>query len=178
MGQLQLGPLDLARRVTEACAVMAAAFSLDDRQERERAMIFERHASRPGLIAWGAFTPDDRLAAFCYGFPGEPGTWWDEQVRPHMLTAGTADWLTGSFELTELHVHPDHQGHGIGRQLITTVCNAAPQPHAVLSVLDHGDSPARRLYSSLGFTDLTAPFRFVGFDALYRVMGAPLPLPT
>jgi GNAT superfamily N-acetyltransferase len=175
MASTRLAPLDLGARVPEAVTVMAAAFGLSDRESRERAVIFERHAHRTGILAWGALD-GDRLVGFSYGFPGQPGSWWVDQVAHHVKAKGNAEWLTDAFELTELHVHPDHHGKGLGRALITTVCNAAAEPRALLSVKD-GDSPARQLYRSLRFVDLTEPFRFVGFDTPYRVMGAPLPLP-
>jgi ribosomal protein S18 acetylase RimI-like enzyme len=173
----RIAPLDLRARVTEAIAVMSAAFGLSARDSRERGVIFERHAQRPGLIAYGAYDDRDGLIGFCYGFPGQDGSWWGMQIQPHLAAAGHADWLGDAFELTELHVHPDHQRRGLGRTLITTVCAEAAQPRVLLSA-KAGDSPARHLYHTLGFADLTEPFRFIGFDTPYRVMGAPLPLPA
>ena len=46
---------------------------------------------------------------------------------------------------------------------------------AVLSTMDT-NSPARRLYRSLGFTDLLTGYRFSGAPVPYAVMGAALPL--
>lgn len=176
MAPPRIAPLDLAARVTDAVTVMTAAFGLSDRDARERTVIFDRHAQRPGLVAYGAFD-DLELVGFCYGFPGQDGSWWAQQIAPYLSSAGHEDWLDDAFELTELHVHPSHHRKGLGRTLITTVCNRSPLPRALLSVRD-GESPAHKLYRSLGFTDLTDPFRFIGFDTRYVVMGAPLPLPA
>ncbi|WP_213454055.1 GNAT family N-acetyltransferase [Rhizomonospora bruguierae] len=176
MTPARIAPLDLSDRVTDAVAVMAAAFGLSTRDSRERGVIFDRHAQRPGLVAYGAFDTGDRLTGFCYGFPGQDGGWWANQIEPHLAAAGHADWLRDAFELTELHVHPDHQRRGLGRTLITTVCGEATEPRVLLSA-KAGETPARHLYRTLGFVDLTGPFRFVGFDTPYRVMGASLPLP-
>ncbi|HZN16915.1 MAG TPA: GNAT family N-acetyltransferase [Micromonosporaceae bacterium] len=167
----------LAERAAQARDVMTVAFGLDPAEASQREEIFRGHAQRPGIISLGAFDDKDRLVAFCYGFPGLPSSWWESQIRPHLVQAGTEEWLSNVFELTELHVHPDRQGRGIGRALITCVCNASNLPKAILSV--RSDSAvAQRLYRSLGFTDLTAPFTFGNLPPEYLVMGAWLPLPT
>lgn len=174
---MRLAPFALAERAVQARDVMTAAFDLDPAEASQREEIFRGHAQRPGIICLGAFDPGDQLVAFCYGFPGLPSNWWENQIRPHLVDAGTEEWLSDVFELTELHVHPDRQGRGIGRTLITSVCNASNLPKAILSVRS-GSTVAQRLYRSLGFTDLTAPFTFGNLPPEYLVMGAWLPLPT
>jgi ribosomal protein S18 acetylase RimI-like enzyme len=87
-----------------------------------------------------------------------------------------ANWLSDSLEIAEVHVHPDHQARGIGRQMILALTAGRPERTAVLSTRD-AQSPARRLYRSLGFVDLLTAFHFPGGGPLYAVMGAPLPLP-
>jgi ribosomal protein S18 acetylase RimI-like enzyme len=77
--------------------------------------------------------------------------------------------------ITELHVHPHYQNHGIGRALITTITDGATQPRSILSAIDT-DSPARGLYHSLGHEDLARNVLFPSAPKPYAVMGAHLPL--
>jgi ribosomal protein S18 acetylase RimI-like enzyme len=171
--RIQLAPFDLITWLGPVLAVMDAAYGLDDSGSRQRARIVRRHAARAGLIAHGAFADDD-LVGFCYGFPSDDEGWWEQQIRPRMQAAGTAHWLDGrAFALTELHVHPDHHRRGIGRCLITGVLAMTDLPKALLSVRT-GARPARRLYASLGFTDLTSPFHFGPGQQAYTVMGSTL----
>jgi ribosomal protein S18 acetylase RimI-like enzyme len=87
-----------------------------------------------------------------------------------------AQWLADSFEVAELHVRPEYQGHGIGAGLLQRLTSDRPERTAVLSTRD-ADTPARRLYRGVGFTDLLTAFIFFpSSDPPYAVMGAELPL--
>ena len=70
---------------------------------------------------------------------------------------------------------PEYQRRGIGRRLVLTLTAGRTERTAVLSTQD-ADSPARRLYRSLGFADLLTGFIFPGGGPPYAVMGAELPL--
>ena len=74
-------------------------------------------------------------------------------------------------------MHPEYQQRGIGRRLLYLLTEGRPERTAVLSTMD-ANSPARRLYRSLGFTDLLTGYRFSGAPVPYAVMGAALPLLT
>ena len=87
--------------------------------------------------------------------------------------AGHADPV--SFPVAEVHVHPDYQARGIGRQMVLSLASARSERTAVLSTRD-APTPARRLYRSLGFVDLLTRFMFPGGGPAYAVMGATLPL--
>ena len=119
------------------------------------------------------------VAAFGYGFRGATGQWWHDMVRTALTaragTAAATAWLGDSFEIAELHVRPEHQRRGIGRQLLFRLTEGRTERTAVLSTMDT-ESGARRLYRSLGFTDLLTGYRFIPSDVPYAVMGVTLPL--
>ncbi|MEU5218310.1 GNAT family N-acetyltransferase [Streptomyces sp. NPDC020807] len=170
-----IGPVNLAARVDEALAVQAVAFGLDRDEVAVRRHIVLRHLMSPGARAYGATTPDGRLVGFVYGMPNDRTHWWSTVVEPYLRATGTADWLTDSFVITELHVHPDFQGRGVGRGLITTITDGAAEPRSILSAIDT-ESPARGLYRALGYEDLARQVHFPSAARPYAVMGAPLPL--
>jgi ribosomal protein S18 acetylase RimI-like enzyme len=119
------------------------------------------------------------VVAFAYGFRGGRGQWWHDLVRSALTSASghaaAARWLDDSFEVAELHVRPEYQRRGIGRQLLFRLTGDRAERTAVLSTMD-ANSPARRLYRSAGFTDLLTGYRFSGTPVPYAVMGAVLPL--
>jgi ribosomal protein S18 acetylase RimI-like enzyme len=170
-----VAPVDLSTRIDEALSVQALAFGLTQDEIDVRRHIVYRHLLQPGARALGALTREDRLVGFVYGMPNSRTHWWSTVVEPYLRRTGDDGWLDDSFVITELHVHPDFQGRGIGRSLITTVTDAATEPRSLLSALDI-ESPARALYRRLGYRDLARKVRFPGAASPYAVMGAPLPL--
>ncbi|MFF8915804.1 GNAT family N-acetyltransferase [Streptomyces sp. NPDC015032] len=172
---VRIGPVDLAARVDEALAVQALAFGLIPEEIEVRRHIVLRHLDHPCARALGATTPGGRLVGFVYGMPNERGQWWSTVVEPYLRATGSAHWLDDSFVITELHVHPAFQNHGIGRALITAITDAVDQPRSILSAIDT-ESPARGLYRSLGYRDLARQVLFPSAPKPYAVMGAPLPL--
>ncbi|GAA2636594.1 GNAT family N-acetyltransferase [Streptomyces axinellae] len=170
-----IGPLDLAARVDDALAVQAVAFGLTDEEIGVRRHIVLRHMAGPGASALGATTEEGRLVGFVYGMPNDDTQWWSTIVRPYLAREGNEGWLSGSFVITELHVHPAFQHRGIGRGLITALTDTAAEPRSLLSALDT-DSPARTLYHGLGYHDLARRVQFPSAVQPYVVMGAVLPL--
>jgi ribosomal protein S18 acetylase RimI-like enzyme len=124
---------------------------------------------------------NEAIVAFAYGFHGDRGQWWHDLVRSALtMTSGrraAGAWLDDSFEVAEVHVHPEYQKRGIGRRMLTRLTHGLAERTAVLSTMD-AETPARRLYRSLGFTDLLTAYQFAGVAETYAVMGAALPLPT
>ncbi|MFG2771172.1 GNAT family N-acetyltransferase [Streptomyces sp. NPDC048350] len=171
-----IGPVDLAARVDDALAVQAIAFGLSEDEIVVRRHIVLRHLLNPGARAYGATTASGRLVGFVYGMPNDRTHWWSGVVEPYLRSNGTVEWLDESFVITELHVHPDHQGRGVGRELITTITDQSKLPRSILSAIDT-ESPARGLYRSLGYVDLARQVHFPSAPRPYAVMGAPLPLP-
>lgn len=186
---MSIRPLDgpgLIRELDAVVAVYAAAMGAPAQQLPGRRMMMERHARYPAFRGLAAVTEGDgpaghgTIVGIGYGFRGQAGQWWHDMVTAGITAAsgrGTARaWMDDSFEVGELHVRPDQQGRGIGRHLLLALASDRPERTAVLSTLD-AESRARRLYRSVGFTDLLTGFRFPGGGELYAVMGAPLPLP-
>ncbi|MFE9255990.1 GNAT family N-acetyltransferase [Streptomyces sp. NPDC006879] len=173
--EVEIGALDLAARVDEALAVQAVAFGLSPEEVGVRRHIVQRHMACPGARALGAVTAGGRLAGFVYGMPNDRLHWWSTVVEPYLRADGLGGWLDDSFAITELHVHPEFQGRGIGRSLITKITDTAEQPRSILSAIDT-ESPARRLYHALGYTDLARRVYFPSAPQPYAVMGAVLPL--
>ncbi|MFJ2114628.1 MULTISPECIES: GNAT family N-acetyltransferase [unclassified Streptomyces] len=172
---VQVGPVDLAARVDEALAVQALAFGLSDDEVGVRRHIVLRHVLQYGCRALGATTGSGRLVGFVYGMPNNRAHWWSTVVEPYLHPTASDGWLDDSFVITELHVHPEFQARGIGRALITTITDSAVQPRSILSAIDI-ESPARRMYRSLGYADLARQVHFPSAPKPYVVMGAALPL--
>ena len=170
-------------------AVYLAAMRPDPAQLPGRRSIMERHVTYDGFRAL-AVTADavggpggpgrrGQIVAFSYGFRGAGGQWWHDVVTT-ALTARSgrelaAAWLADSLEIAEVHVHPDFHRRGIGRSMVLGLAEGRGERTAVLSTQD-ADSPARRLYRSLGFADLLTGYCFPGTPVPYAVMGAALPL--
>jgi ribosomal protein S18 acetylase RimI-like enzyme len=184
----ELGPGEFRDSAGRLVAVYAAAMKPQQRMLAGRESIMERHAANPGFRALAAFTrgrPGDPaiprgqvLAGFIYGFHGRPGQWWHDTVASALATMyppAATTWLADSLEVAELHVLPAYQGLGIGRRLLLELTSGRPERTVVLSTQDT-ESRARRLYRSVGFTDLLTGFHFSGGDSPYAVMGATLPL--
>jgi ribosomal protein S18 acetylase RimI-like enzyme len=146
-----------------------------------RRTIMERHADHPGFRAVVATTggKDGQVIAFGYGFGGAAGQWWHDVVRAGLTVAAGSQvataWLADSFEIAEVHVHPEFQRRGIGRAMLLRLTADCPHRTALLSALESA-VPARRLYRVLGFAELLTGFSFPGNGPPYVVMGAVLPL--
>ena len=160
-----------------------------------RISIMERHVGHPAFRAVVAVQPGEQgrhrdpeeaaagnrraLIGLAYGFHGLAGQWWHDVVTDNLAAGRGSEaaghWLGNSFEFAEVHVHPDHQGRGTGRAMMHVLAAGRPERTAVLST-PHGQTRARRLYSSLGFVDLLPAFSFPGAGPAYAIMGAVLPL--
>ncbi len=95
----------------------------------------------------------DALLGFTYGYTGEHGQWWTDQVTA-AVPSGLADtWLGGHFEIVELAVVPDAQGRGFGTALLESLLLGLPHDRALLTTYVD-DRPAPRLYRRLGWSRL------------------------
>jgi ribosomal protein S18 acetylase RimI-like enzyme len=158
--------------VDAAADVYGAAMQRGGDMVVQRRDIMAGHVDRRGFVAAVA-REDDALVGFGYGYHGRPGEWWHDVVAAALGREAARTWLSEAFELAELHVDPDRQGVGVGRQLIDTLLGATSRPTVVLSTHDR-ESPARSLYRSVGFVDLLRDFRFPGSSEVYAVLGLQL----
>lgn len=173
-----------AAALPELLAIYASAMGYERATAAARSPLWLDHSRRHGFrcviavidgSAEGGVTTGSELAGFGYGYQGGPGQWWFGEVArglggPHHPT------LADYFELTELHVRPACQGHGIGETVLRALL-APVASGAVLLSTPEGENRAWRLYRRLGFADVLRQFLFHGDGRPFAVLGRPLPLP-
>jgi ribosomal protein S18 acetylase RimI-like enzyme len=167
----------LRPRLEEALQVYVNAMRYPPGTARHRAPMWLEHMLRAGWCCVGAFN-GAALVGIAYGYLGASGQWWHDEVQRGLtsIDPGLARrYLADYFELTELHVHPNAQGKGIGRALLTELLSGVSAPRVLLSTPE-GPSRAWRLYRRAGFTDLLRNYRFTGDSRPFAVLGRPLPL--
>ena len=169
---------DVARRLDEVLAVYAEAMNYSADLVATRRGFMYAHTHRPGFRAVATLADDDRLLGFGYGYLSARGQWWHDQVRAALSPQAYEYWMTDAFEVVELHVRPDAQGHGLGERQLLALLEGATERTVVLSTpeVPAEDSRAWRLYRRMGFVDLLRFFRFPGDDRPFGVLGRPLPL--
>ena len=87
-------------------------------------------------------------------------------------------WLSDCFEVVELHVHPDAQGHGLGATQLRMLLGMANHKTTLLSTPEAPEDTSRawRLYRRFGFIDVIRNFTFPGDARPFAVLGRALPL--
>lgn len=178
---VQLGPGDLADRLTEALQVYVSAMGYPQNTARQRRTLWLDHMRRPGWRAVGWLDASGTLLGIAYGYTGGPGQWWYEEVRRGLRgdQLGSADWLADYFELTELHVRPDAQGGGLGEGLLRALLAGTDRSTVLLSTPEYSPNPPGRawqLYRRVGFQDVLRNHRFTGDSRPFAVLGRTLPL--
>ena len=167
----------------EALAIYGLAMGYDPGVVAGRYGYAIQHTDRPGFRAVGAFAATgagggeaaEQLVGFGYGYLIAPGQWWHDQVRAALDRRTAKKWLPGAFEVCELHVHPEHQSRGLGRQLLHALVAGATAPVALLSTPD-ADTKAFRLYHADGFVDLARGYHFPGDPRPFAILGVELPM--
>jgi len=167
--------LQFAERVDEAMSIYVQAMGYPRYTGSQRAVTAKRHTVHDGFACCAALQSDGTLVGFGYGYTTRPGQWWHDLVRRAMSSEMAKEWLTGGFELSELHVLPDFQGLGIGERLLYDLASSIDHPTMLLSTPD-ADTRAFRLYRGAGFIDLARDYMFPGDSRPFAVLGARLPL--
>lgn len=169
-----LHPDAFRARVMELIEVYVAAMNYPAEVIRYRAAMWDEHSRRSGFTCVVAVAPDDSVRGLAYGYRGLPGQWWFSEVQRGLGTSA-GRLLDDFFELTELHVRPDWQGHGLGEALLRAVARDLPERRMLLSTPE-GENRAWRLYRRLGFRDVLRNHRFAGDPRAFGILGRELPL--
>ncbi len=164
-----------AERIDEAMAIYVEAMGYSPGAGHQRALTARNHVHIDGFACRVALLEDDSLVGFGYGYTTARGQWWHDLVRRALTDEMAREWLDGAFELSELHMLPEYQGRGIGREVLTQLAEAIEHRTMLLSTPD-ADTRAFRLYHALGFVDLRRNYLFPGDSRPFAVLGATLPL--
>jgi ribosomal protein S18 acetylase RimI-like enzyme len=170
----RLDPATFRRRTPELINVYLTAMRYPTDLAGARAVLWEEHSQRAGFSCVVATGNDNRIRGLAYGYRGAPGQWWYSEVR-RGVRPGAQDQLADFFELTELHIHPKWQGHGLGEALLRALASDRTERRILLSTPE-GDNRAWKLYRRLGFTDILRDYRFTGDPRPFGVLGRELPL--
>lgn len=162
-------------RADELIAIYLAAMQYPAGSAAGRRQLWHEHGLRAGFSCITAFGPHDIPLAFCYGYRGQTGQWWHDEVRRGMPPVTAAEWLTDYVELTELHVHPGHQGRLLGERVLRRFLAGRSEGRVLLSTPE-GENRAWRLYRRLGFQDVIRGHRFTGDPRPFGILGRSLPL--
>ena len=161
--------VELSAHCEDVLDVYAAAMEVPLAAALTRRGILLSHLDRRELRAVAALE-DDRLVGIAYGYRGEPGQWWHDQVAASMDKEQRRRWLADAFEVCELHVRPERQGRGLGRDLLDTLLSKTRATTAVLSTPDR-ETRARGFYRAGGWEDLVRGLRFPGDPRSFAVLG-------
>ncbi|MDX6324438.1 MAG: hypothetical protein QOK15_792 [Nocardioidaceae bacterium] len=149
--RIELWDRDKAQeRAAEVFAVYDAVFGDVAGEASWRASAFDRHCGREGFRLAAARADGSglgRLAGFAYGYVGERGQWWPEQVLKALPAEITDVWVGGHFEFVELAVLAEYRRQGVGGRLHDELMQGTENRRALLGT-DDGDTPAVSLYRS------------------------------
>jgi ribosomal protein S18 acetylase RimI-like enzyme len=199
---IDLLPNDMERRLGDALAVYVDAMRYPRGTEHQRAAMWLEHIRRHGwrgvavVEVEAAEVPEGAteapsaaeltnapLLGVAYGYPGAAGQWWQQQVVLGLQRGGSppdeiARLMNSYFELTELHIHPRAQGHGLGEALARRLLAGRGEKNVLLSTPEINGEPNRawRLYRRLGFTDIIRGYHFAGDPRAFAILGRALPL--
>jgi ribosomal protein S18 acetylase RimI-like enzyme len=194
---IDLSPRDMQRRLGDALAIYVDAMRYPRGTEDQRASMWMQHSRRKGWRAVAAVEmseaagtqpPVDLLTAapmlgVAYGYCGAADQWWQQQVvaglrRARLPQTEISSLMSSYFELTELHIHPQAQGQGLGEALVRRLLAGRDERHVLLSTPEiRGEANrAWRLYRRLGFTDIIRGHHFAGDPRAFAILGRPLPL--
>lgn len=169
-----LGPDGFRRDIHSLVAIYLAAMDYPREIAPQRTALWVEHSRRVGFDARVARDADGDPIGLAYGYRGAPGQWWFSEIA-RGLGSTKAPVLQDFFELTELHIRPDHQGHGLGESLLRSLAAPRPERRMLLSTPE-GENRAWRLYRRLGFTDVLRHYRFTGDARPFGILGRELPL--
>lgn len=183
-------------RVDEAVDLYIRAMKYDPSIRPGRKNAWVRHHHEPHWSAVVAIAhpeevdaqdalmdPSYPLVGVAYATRGHSQQWWHSQVRGGLAAAG---WripqvyalMHNYAELSEIHVDPRAQGHGLGEAMLRALLATRTEAYVLLSTPEVPGEANRawRLYRRLDFEDVLRDFHFNGDSRPFAVLGARLPL--
>ena len=148
----QMPPPAAVARVYAAAAA-TAPLSSDPSMARAFAALYSWARALPGAASVTA-RDGAELVGFGYGYSWDWDSMtdpWSHELRERLGAAAAA--MDESFSVVLLAVVPQAQRKGLGRKLLNALVDQADEDVAWLQA-PVGDSPARRLYESAGWTEL------------------------
>lgn len=185
---ISASPAQFCQRIDELVDIHLAAMSYSPTLFQQRKSLWLSNTNHLGfqchiaLIHNSDAQPnlDDmrqRSAGVCFSFRGTADTWWYQQVYRGLILSGHSrdeahSKLSDYSELSEVHVSPHLQGHGIGKALMTAHLRELNTSTVMLSTpeVDGENNGAWRLYRKLGFTDVLRDFRFPSDDRPFAIL--------
>lgn len=185
-------PAVFRRRINELVNIHIRAMGYPDSIASQRRTLWLSNVNHADFICHVAmlhpepeepdvFNPNHRCIGICFSFRGGKETWWNQQVARGLLEAGhsplqIASTLRDYAELSEVHVLPEFQKAGLGRELFTHHLPHVHQQHIMLSTPEvPGESNgAWRLYRSLGFQDVLRNFHFPADSRPFAILSKAL----
>ena len=171
-------PDDLTRRLNDVLDVYGQAMGYPPALLEARRGYIAAHMRRSGFRAVATLDANGGLLGFGYGYTSGSGQWWHDQVRGALSRSARKAWLSDCFEVVELHVRPEAQGHRLGAAQLRALLTMATGHTTLLSTpeADEQRSRAWRLYRRFGFVDVLRNFYFPGDDRPFAILGRALPL--
>ncbi len=173
---VNIPPSQIRSRLTEAMAIYVSAMGYPAASGSQRGGHLLKHAEYASFRCRAALDSQGAMLAFGYGYTSLPGQWWHDLVR-RAVKQDADRWLSNAFELSELHVAPAVQGHGLGNRVLRSLADGLTHQSMLLSTPE-GENRAWRLYRRLGFVDLARDHLFPGDHRPFGVLGAQLPFPA
>jgi ribosomal protein S18 acetylase RimI-like enzyme len=118
--------------------------------EAWREAVWDKHRTRGGFRLARAYDAG-ALVGFAYGYTGQAGQWWTDNVHKTLPPEVADAWLGGHFEVVSLGVARTARRAGFGRRLLHALVDDLGHDRLLLMTTDDGADPARRLYASDGW---------------------------
>src|SRR6185437_6347639 len=112
----------VSNRLAEAMRIYVQAMGYPAGSGSQRGVHMLRHAKLSHFRCRLALDAHGDMLGFGYGYTSLPGQWWHDLVR-RAVREDADYWLREAFELSELHVRPDVQGHGIGERMLRSLAD-------------------------------------------------------
>jgi len=173
---IDLPPDQVRNRLADAMQIYVEAMGYSPSSGSQRGVHMLKHTRHADFRCRIAVDQRGVMLGFGYGYTSLPGQWWHDLVQ-RAVTQDTEYWLGSAFELSELHVAPAAQGHGIGEAVLRSLADGLPHRSMLLSTPE-ADNRAWRLYRRLGFADLARNHMFPGDHRPFGVLGSVLPFPA